>query len=262
MSYSWIMFLGTSSGIPSPERGLPSLLLQYQGTYILMDVGEGTQIKLIEYGIGPSRIDAILITHLHGDHIFGLPGLLQTMAMTGGDKEIIIVGPRGTRRFIETVFSITGHEEDPVLRVVEPPSPFRLDGKLEIKPFTTCHTKIESYGYVIIGYKTGRQGTIKDFKLAYTGDTSPCNAYKQAIENADILIHDATFDIDREDEAHEFGHSTAVDAATVAEEAKAKVLFLFHTSTRYHGKEKELLLKARRVHETTYLAFDGMKFYF
>ena len=261
MSDAWLLFLGTSSGTPTKGAWLPSILLYYQGVYVLLDCGEGTQIRLIENSIGPARIDLIAVTHAHGDHIFGLPGLLQSMGMSSRTKSLLIKGSEDVRYFIEASFKATRYEppfeilfESPLVKTVVQEKPH-----ITIQGFKTCHGEIESYGYVIEAFKKTREGMKRRFKIAYTGDTAPCRDYIEYLKGADVLIHDATFEEGMEKEAREYGHSTAKDAALVAREAEAKMLVLFHKSTRYKGKPGLLERQARRIFPCTYEAHDGMR---
>ncbi len=95
MKWLIITFLGTSAGTPTKRRGLPSILVQDDKRYILLDCGEGAQYKLLQVGISVCKIDIVLISHLHGDHVFGLPGLISSMALLGRTKKLKIFGPRG-----------------------------------------------------------------------------------------------------------------------------------------------------------------------
>ncbi|MGB9725940.1 MAG: ribonuclease Z [Fervidicoccaceae archaeon] len=257
MSDSWMVFLGTSAGVPSKLRGLPSILLQYRGKYLLLDAGEGTQIALSRYGIGSSKIDAILITHLHGDHIFGLPGLIQSMGMSSRKKPLLIISPNGLRDFLEASFKTTDFIPQFDVEIREPERT-AIGDYIEIVPFKTCHTSLPSYGYLVLG-KTP-SGDLR-FSLAYTGDTKPCESYVDAIKGSEVLIHDSTFSEELKNEAWSFGHSTSKDAALIAREIGAKVLFLFHISNRYNDDLSLLEREARRFFSEAYAAIDGMKFY-
>src|SRR3989344_3190005 len=95
-----ITFLGTSCGIPTKERNTFSALLRYYGENILIDCGEATQIQLRKIDISPSKITKILISHLHGDHILVIPGLIQTIRTSNINKEITIYGPKNTKKFM------------------------------------------------------------------------------------------------------------------------------------------------------------------
>lgn len=108
-----LVFIGTGSAVPRPGRGFPSLaLVHHDNSYWLFDCGEGTQAKIITDPSLPlkfGKLDAIFITHLHGDHIFGLFGLLSTRAMMEGNRKLTIVGPRGIKELVEHVLCATCH---------------------------------------------------------------------------------------------------------------------------------------------------------
>jgi ribonuclease Z len=98
-----IIFLGTSASIPTSSRGLSAVAIKREGELILFDCGEGTQRQMIKAKIGFNRNTKILISHMHGDHILGIPGLLQTMALLGRNKIIKIYGPKGIKNFVNTI---------------------------------------------------------------------------------------------------------------------------------------------------------------
>lgn len=96
-----VIFLGTSGSIPTSSRNLPSILLRREGEQIMFDCGEGTQRQMIIGKIGFRKITKIFVTHMHGDHVLGLPGLMQTMALLDRSEKLCIYGPPGIRGFIE-----------------------------------------------------------------------------------------------------------------------------------------------------------------
>jgi len=98
-----ITFLGTAASIPTPKRALPSVTIKREGELFLLDCGEGTQRQMIKARIGFNRETKILITHMHGDHVLGLPGILQTMSLLGREKPLSIYGPEGIAGFIEAM---------------------------------------------------------------------------------------------------------------------------------------------------------------
>jgi len=106
-----IVFLGTSAGVPTKERGLSSIALLWGGEVILFDIGEGTQHIMIKGGISPMKVSKILITHLHGDHILGLPGLLMTMALMGREEPLSVFGPKGLNKLLACLMPAI-YEED------------------------------------------------------------------------------------------------------------------------------------------------------
>jgi ribonuclease Z len=100
-----ITFLGTAASIPTSTRALSSIAVQRQGELFLFDCGEGTQKQMIQAKIGFNRRTRVFITHMHGDHILGLPGLIQTMSLLGRDKPLQILGPKGITSFIEAMIT-------------------------------------------------------------------------------------------------------------------------------------------------------------
>jgi ribonuclease Z len=98
-----VIFLGTAGSVPTPKRSLPSILIQRKGEQIMFDCGEGVQRQMIQAKAGFHRKMKIFITHMHGDHVLGLPGLLQTMALLDRERKLEIYGPSGIRRFIEAI---------------------------------------------------------------------------------------------------------------------------------------------------------------
>ena len=96
-----VTLLGTGGGMPMPNRFLSSVVMNFKGRKILLDCGEGTQVSMRVNGTGFKSIDIICISHLHGDHIYGLPGLLSTIGNSGRVEEIYIIGPKGIKEVIE-----------------------------------------------------------------------------------------------------------------------------------------------------------------
>ncbi|MBN2413881.1 ribonuclease Z [candidate division KSB1 bacterium] len=105
-----IQFLGTGAAVPSMRRGLPSLTIKHDGGIILCDIGEGTQMNILRAGISPSKIHTIFISHLHGDHIFGLPGFLTSQQMMDRMNPLTVIGPAGIRQFYESIREISGFD--------------------------------------------------------------------------------------------------------------------------------------------------------
>lgn len=98
-----VIFLGTAGSIPTPKRSLPAILIQRKGEQIMFDCGEGVQRQMIKAKAGFHKKMKIFITHMHGDHVLGLPGLLQTMALLDREKELDVYGPPGIKRFLENI---------------------------------------------------------------------------------------------------------------------------------------------------------------
>jgi len=148
-----ITFLGTSAGAPSRKRGLPAVLVSDGFRNILLDCGEGTQYKLQSVGVSVHSIDLILITHLHGDHVFGLPGLIASMTLLGRIRDLRIVGPSGIREYLEAnikflstlPFRIHIVEVDPP----EEPVTIHREDNFEVQCVATRHS-VKSCAYALI----------------------------------------------------------------------------------------------------------------
>jgi len=122
-----ITFLGTGSAIPTKRRNHPAMLLKYKSENILVDCGEGTQRQFRKAGINPCKITKILITHWHGDHVFGLPGILNTLRLNGYNGRLEIYGPQGSKEWVRKYLDLVGRRgEDLDIRV------FEVAGRTEI----------------------------------------------------------------------------------------------------------------------------------
>lgn len=291
-----LVFLGTTAAVPTSERGHSSIALRYLDEVLLWDCGEGTQRQLIRSGISYMRVSKIFITHFHGDHFLGLPGLLQTMSFTGREKELHIYGPRGIKELMKNILDLGEYELSFELGVKEFTPSFNLkEEKYVVKAFRVEHS-IPTFGLLFqerkgreflpekalaLGLKPGpaysrlqrgekvRHGDRwitpddvlgeqkKGHKILYSSDTRPCDAVVNNSRNA-VLIHDATFDESLAENAREAKHSTTLEAAQVAAKGEAKELYLTHISPRY--REEELLLsQAKKAFENTHVARDLMR---
>ncbi len=292
-----LVFLGTSAAVPTKERGLPCIALVYRGRAVLMDVGEGCQYRLLAAGISPLSVEAILVTHMHGDHFFGLPGLLQSMAMHGRSRRLVLVGPEPLLGFVKESLRATRHNPGYVIEFYAAKPGLELSAAgLQVKAFPVDHG-VEAYGYTVsapakkklrvevlrekYGLSPGPYakkllegkpvrlgGTVIQPgevvytqygpRIVYTGDTRPSETVAREARGATILVHDSTFTLDMRSEALEQGHSTAWDAAVTARKAGVKLLVLTHISARYRDPAP-LLEEAMRVFPSTVVAEDYMK---
>ncbi|MDO8647539.1 MAG: ribonuclease Z [Candidatus Diapherotrites archaeon] len=114
-----IVFLGTSGATPSKERNLSSTCINFNGQNFLFDCAEGTQRQIMQSGLSFMKVDFIFISHLHGDHILGIPGLLATMTMQERQKELLIAGPRGIAAKVKSAIWLSGFCPTFPLKVVE-----------------------------------------------------------------------------------------------------------------------------------------------
>jgi ribonuclease Z len=296
-----ITFLGTGSGVPTLQRNLACVALQREGELLLFDCGEAAQIGMRRAGLGWGRLEALFISHLHGDHVTGLPGVMMSLQMIGREAPLTVIGPPGIgawircfRRALQTGF---GYE----VRVVEAESPgtvwetdeYRVDcAPLEHRLFCLGYALRErprpgrfnvsaatALG-VPMGEMFGRlqRGKTVDVPLedgvkqvspeqvlgpsrpglavAYCTDTRPCEASVELSRDADLLIHEGTFDAEMAEEAAAKGHSTVAEAAMVAKRAGVRQLFITHISPRYVD-DTLLEQQARAIFPATGLARDG-----
>ena len=148
-----LIFLGTSAGVPTRTRNVTAILLNLQHTtqsgLWLFDCGEGTQHQLLHTAFNPGKLDKIFISHLHGDHLFGLPGLLCSRSMSGIIQPLTIYGPQGIREFVETALRISGSWTDYPLEIVEIGAGEILDDGLRKVTAYPLEHPLECYGYRI-----------------------------------------------------------------------------------------------------------------
>lgn len=244
-----IIPLGTSSGVPTKRRNVTSFIVSPGRQWFLFDCGEGTQYRLMSARVRLSKLAAIFITHLHGDHLFGLPGLLSSLSLKGRSQQLMVFGPRGIEEFVRTT-----------LRVAETHLPFELkiseiaaggalfnntEASVDCGPLDH---RVQAFGYRVLKRSDGRSAV-------FCTDTKPSEATVELARGADLLIHEATYTEDLALKAHERGHSTAADAARVARQAEVRQLMLTHYSPRY-DKVDALLAEARAIFPETIAAAD------
>ena len=280
-----LIFLGTGAGLPSKERNVSAValsLLQELNEVWLFDCGEATQHQILHTTIKPRKINKIFITHLHGDHIFGLPGLLGSRSFQDGEA-LTIYGPKGIKNFVETSLEVSATHLTYPLYIEE-----ITEGIIfENNHFTVTAAQLEhgviSYGYRIeekdkpgellvdklktLGIKPGKiyqeiknnpetvlpNGDIiqrsdvlgpdkKGQIITIFGDTRNTLKHEAFIQNSDVLVHEATFDKHKHELAHQYHHSTTEEAAQLARNGRVKQLILTHISARYQEDDDVDLL--------------------
>ena len=264
-----VCLLGTGGMMPLPRRWLTSLMTRYNGSSLMIDCGEGTQIAVKEKGWSFKPIDIICFTHYHADHISGLPGLLLTMGNADRTEPLVLIGPRGLERVVSA------------LRVIAPELPFEIQYKeihgdeetfsingYEITAFRVNHNVL-CYGYTIKLRRAGKfevdrafahgipqrywsilqkgeRGSIdgnfytpemvlgpprKGIKVTYCTDTRPVASISTHAKDSDLFICEGMYgEPEKEAKAKEHKHMTMKEAALLAKQANVKELWLTHYS--------------------------------
>lgn len=294
-----VTFLGTSSAVHSKDRNHPSIALKAFGDVFLFDCGEGTQRQLLFTNVSPMKISKVFITHFHGDHILGLPGLLQSMSLNGRESKLTVYGPRGLNKLKDAVYSLgycaieypvefieidTGIIEETDEYVIRaqsvrhnvPSLAYSIEEKKKPRflrekaielgvPVGPAFGKLHNGEEIEIDGRTIKPEQVlgpprKGIKITYSGDTRPCEEMIMFAKDSTLLIHESTFIQKEAQNAEEYGHSTAKDAAFVARESNSKKLIITHISTRYGEEYANMMLnEAREIFENTELAEDCME---
>ncbi len=187
-----VFFLGTGAGIPAKLRNVTSIalkLLEERGSIWLFDCGEATQHQILHTSIKPRRIEKIFITHLHGDHIYGLPGLLSSRSFQGGETELTLYGPKGLREYITVSLSVSQTYLKYPLKVIEIDEGIIFEDEQFIVETRCLEHGIPSYGYRII--EKDRPGTLLADKLAKAG-IKPGPIYKKIKNGENVTTEDGT----------------------------------------------------------------------
>lgn len=290
-----VCLLGTGGMMPLPNRWLTALMTRLNGSSLLIDCGEGTQIAIREKGWSVHPIDVICFTHYHGDHISGLPGLLLSMGNSDRTEPVVMIGPKGLERVVNS------------LRVIAPELPFEIifkeiQGAEEtfhindyvIKAFRVSHN-ITCYGYSISVPRAGKfrpdkasennvpqkywsrlqKGEVieedgrrfvpdmvlgearRGIKLTYCTDTRPVPSIAENASNSDLFICEGMYgEKGMEEKAIAHKHMTFSEAATLAKQADVRELWLTHYSPSLIRPE-EFVEGARGVFLNTKTAKDG-----
>ena len=157
-----VVLLGTAALMPLPERALTAAVWTVKGRSLLVDCGEGTQTALRRFGVSPLRVDIIALTHYHGDHIFGLPGLLQTLSSLGRTDPLTLTGPLGLREAMAPILTLTGRVDYEIRLLPLPPQGLALNelhgnwpAEARLRAFPTEH-RVPSQGYCFTLGRAGR----------------------------------------------------------------------------------------------------------
>lgn len=291
-----IIFLGTGGSWPTVKRNVSSIAVKRAGEIILFDCGEGTQRQFQKSSLSYMQISKIFITHFHGDHFLGLPGLIQTMQLNDRELPLHIYGPKGMDNLLEKILSLGYFKPNyPIIphivkegenlvfedykinilhvkhgipalaySLVENIRPGRFDKPKALSmgiPEGPLFSKLQKGETIILknGKKINSNMVLgpsrKGRKIVFSGDTIPINQMIDFSINADVLIHEATFESELEDVAGEYGHTTAYQAAEIAKKANVEKLFLLHISPRYMN-HKLIEEDARKIFKNSFVPKD------
>lgn len=281
-----VTFIGTAASVPTRSRGTAATLIARGGERWLVDCGEGTQRQLLRSGHGLVDVDLIMLTHLHADHVLGLPGLLKTYGLRGRERGLRIVGPAGLGAFIDRLGAVIGRTQFPVdVQDVAAGVVHDSEGAV-IEAFHTDHG-VPSLGYAVLeddrpgafdvdaarmlGVPSGPMfgllqrgqavtldsgaevrpdqvlGAPREGRtIVLSGDTRPCAATAEMAVDADVLVHEGTFLHAEHQRALETRHTTVTEAADLARAAQVRLLAITHLSSRFMPRE------ARAEAEATY----------
>lgn len=266
-----VIVLGTASQVPTRERSHNACLLEFDGYGILFDAGEGTQRQMLMAGVSSSDINRICVTHFHGDHCLGLPGIIQRISLDGVPHEIPVHYPASGEEFYQRLRHASFFfDRAPVV-----PAPVQQAGLIATGPFGALYAQrlqhsVEAFGYRIVepdgrrmlpdrlaeagisgpdvgvlqrsGFFDTAAGRVtvdqmsavrRGHIVAYVMDTGICAEAVELAADADLLVIEATFLSSEEEIARYAGHLTAADAGRIASEAGVRRLLLTHFSQRY-----------------------------
>ncbi|MDD1747899.1 MAG: ribonuclease Z [Methanomassiliicoccales archaeon] len=290
-----LIFLGTGGSLPTPKRNVSAIAVHMGSELLLFDCGEGTQRQFMLSSASFMKVTSIFITHLHGDHFLGLPAMIQSMSFSGRTRPLYVHGPEGMEEAMRSMLALgyfkpsfhvmtmeveEGDEiEFPGFKVMpieadhtvpafayviqEDPRPgkFNLDKAKGLGlPEGPLFSRLQGGEAVEVGGRTITPDMVlgpkrRGRKVLISGDTRPSKEIIEAGNGADLIVHEATLHSSLGQEAAEYGHSTAAEAAEVAKQAGAKLLCLYHFSNRYDDAQV-LLDEARAIFPNTILAED------
>ena len=279
--------------MPLPNRWLTSLLLRYNGSSLLIDCGEGTQIAMKEAGQNFKPIDVLCITHFHADHISGLPGLLLTMGNADRTEPLTIIGPKGVERVVNALRTIAPELPfDIICRELNEADEYIQMNGYEIHAFRVKHNVI-CYGYSVEIKRAGKfdmeraktipmkfwsrlqkgetleeNGVVytpdmvlgperKGLKVTYCTDSRPTDAIVDAAKKSDLFICEGMYaEEDKLKKARQYKHMTFYEAAEMAVQAEVEEMWLTHFSPSLIRAE-EYMPKVREIFANAHLGRDG-----
>ena len=291
-----VCLLGSGGMMPLPHRYLTALLTRFNGSSLLIDCGEGTQIAMKEKGWSFKPVDVICFTHYHGDHISGLPGLLLTMGNADRTEPLTMIGPKGLERVVGCLRVIAPELPFPIVyrEITGAEQTFEMNG-YRLKAFRVNHNVL-CYGYTLEIDRAGKFDparareqdiplqywsrlqagvTIEDggrvftpdmvlgpprkgIKLTYTTDTRPTDSIRRNAAGSDLFICEGMYgEKEKAAKAVEYKHMTFYEAAALAKDAKVKEMWLTHYSPSLIRPE-QYMDDVRRIFPAARAGKDGM----
>lgn len=269
-----LTILGSASALPASTRNPSAQALSVHGRLFLIDCGEGTQQRIRQEHLSFIKIEAIFISHIHGDHVFGLFGILSTMGLYRRVAPLHIFGPQNLGPVIKFYLSYFGQDlgYEIVFHQITGPATFLFKFKngfsegdglsdadgVRISAFPLNH-KIDCFGYRFDEVIGPRRSPWKPRSYAYCSDTAPFAELSAYVEGVDMLYHEATYPAELGAKAEQYFHSTTLQAATCAKEAGASRLLIGHFSSRVKDIT-QLEAECRTLFPETIAVNDGDKF--
>jgi len=294
-----VTILGNNSALPAYNRHPTSQVITLSDHLFLVDCGEGTQMQMNHYKIRRSRINHIFISHLHGDHYFGLPGLLTSFGLMGRQQDLHLYGPAALKQIIDLILNVGATVLPYTLsfHALEERSMLVNDEHFSVESFPVFH-RIDCWGFLfrekrkprkinpeattqynipIEFFERLKQG--EDFiqddhaipnetltkpnkpskSYAFAADTLYNENIADIVRHVDLLYHEATYLKDKLDKATSRFHSTSEQAAMLAKRAEVKKLLIGHFSSTYESLE-DFLAEAKEIFPDTQLALEGQTF--
>lgn len=253
--YTTIM--GSGAAVPTLMRHCSGQVVNVGGYRLLLDCGEGTQHQMRAYRQKLQSVQLICISHLHGDHFFGLPGLLATLHLCGRTLPVTVIAPQGAQQALDVLLALSSTRLDYELRVIElSHADKRLvftSPRCQIWAFPIWHS-VPTYGYIIEEVSRSQS---RPRSMAYCSDTGYHEELADYVRDVDLLCLESTFADDMVSVAEEKQHLTASQAAQIAQQAQVGQLLLTHFSARY--RESDVFLQqASAVFPNVVLAEDGL----
>ena len=290
-----VCLVGTGGMMPLPRRWLTALMTRYNGSSLLIDCGEGTQVAIKEKGWSFKPIDVICFTHYHGDHISGLPGLLLTMGNADRKEPLTLIGPRGLERVVNALRVIAPELPFDIkfIEITQPEQVIELNG-YRITAFKVNHNVV-CYGYTLEILRQGKfsaerakeqeiplkfwnplqkgqtieaEGKIytpdmvlgperKGIKLTYTTDTRPTDSILKNAADSDLFICEGMYgEDDKADKAKGYKHMTFREAAILARNANVQEMWLTHYSPSL-VRPDDYMDKVREIFPNAFPGKDG-----